>query len=93
MQPEGEKTFFENLMPTLAAPVFTADLRSGGKVGAYEFGRVDPDKFRGEMAWVEVNVSERFWQFETAGFAVGGGRNMPGLARVRGRRLWTRERR
>ncbi|KAK0747061.1 penicillopepsin [Schizothecium vesticola] len=80
VQPEGEKTFFENLMPTLAEPVFTADLRSGGAVGAYEFGRVDPDKFRGEMAWVGVDASEGFWQFETAGFAVGEGRNVAGLA-------------
>ncbi|KAK1829768.1 aspartic peptidase domain-containing protein [Podospora conica] len=81
VEPERQKTFFENVMPTLAEPVFTADLRSGGEVGAYEFGRIDPAKFTGEMTWVEVDASEGFWQFETKGFAVGeeGGGRVTGL--------------
>lgn len=89
VQPERQKTFFDNLMPTLAEPVFTADLRSGGAVGAYEFGKIDTAKFKGEMAWVKVDPSDGFWQFETAGFAVGEqqARNGTGLTKVPGQAI------
>jgi hypothetical protein len=72
VQPQQQKTFFDNVMPSLAEPVFTADLRKDA-VGAYEFGRIDSTKFTGDMAWVPVNTSQGFWQFATAGFAVGDG--------------------
>ncbi|KAK1758822.1 penicillopepsin [Echria macrotheca] len=70
VKPQPQKTFFDNVMPTLAEPVFTADLRPNA-VGAYEFGRIDSTKFTGQMAWVPVNSSDGFWQFPTSGFAVG----------------------
>ncbi|KAK3937740.1 acid protease [Diplogelasinospora grovesii] len=70
VKPQQQKTFFDNVMPSLAEPLFTADLRKNA-AGAYEFGRVDTTKFTGQMAWVPVNTTNGFWQFATSGFAVG----------------------
>ncbi|KAI1435475.1 acid protease [Xylaria sp. CBS 124048] len=72
VRPAPQKTFFENLQSDLAEPLFTADLRAGAN-GAYEFGRVDPRKFTGEMTFVEVDSSNGFWQFPSETFAVDGG--------------------
>ncbi|KAK0641838.1 aspartic peptidase domain-containing protein [Cercophora newfieldiana] len=78
VQPQQQKTFFDNVLPTLAEPLFTADLRPG-EVGAYEFGRIDNSKFVGEMAWIPVNTTNGFWQFSTSGFAVGDEPTLTGL--------------
>lgn len=72
VKPQQQKTFFDNVMPQLAEPLFTADLRKNA-VGAYEFGRIDTTKFTGKMAWIPVNTTNGFWQFPTAKFAVGTG--------------------
>lgn len=65
-----QKTFFDNILPELDLPVFTADLDPDG-TGVYEFGKIDATKFVGEMAWIPVNSSSGFWQFPSASFAVG----------------------
>jgi hypothetical protein len=72
VQPTQQKTFFDNAMPSLAEPLFTADLRPNA-TGAYEFGRVDNTKFTGQMTWVPVNTTQGFWQFTSQSFAVGTG--------------------
>lgn len=79
VQPQQQKTFFDNVLPTLAEPVFTADLRPG-EPGAYEFGRIDDSKFVGDMAWIPVNTTNGFWQFSTSGFAAGDDGVITGLA-------------
>ncbi|ORX96896.1 aspartic peptidase domain-containing protein [Clohesyomyces aquaticus] len=66
-----QKTFFDNVAPNLAEPVFTADLAADGS-GSYEFGRIDTTKFTGQMAWIPVNASSGFWQFDSKSFAVNG---------------------
>ncbi|KAK0620799.1 aspergillopepsin-F [Immersiella caudata] len=78
VQPKQQNTFFDNVLPTLAEPLFTADLRPGA-VGAYEFGRTDASKFVGEMAWIPVNTTNGFWQYGTSGFAVGDATTLTGL--------------
>ncbi|KAF1993689.1 acid protease [Amniculicola lignicola CBS 123094] len=65
------KTFFDNVMPNLDMPVFTADLDPDG-TGVYEFGKIDQSKFTGQMAWIPVNATTGFWQFPSTKFAVGG---------------------
>lgn len=70
VQPQQQKTFFDNILPSLAEPVFTADLRHNA-VGAYEFGRIDNSKFTGQLAWIPVNTAMGFWQFTTSSFSVG----------------------
>lgn len=72
IKPVPQKTFFDNAMPNLAEPLFTADLRKGA-VGAYEFGRIDTSKFTGQMNFVPVNTTRGFWQFSSESFAVGNG--------------------
>ncbi|KAL6710415.1 hypothetical protein ACN47E_009361 [Coniothyrium glycines] len=64
------KTFFDNVMPTLDMPVFTADLNPDG-TGVYEFGKIDATKFTGDMAWIPVKADTGFWQFPSTKFAVG----------------------
>jgi hypothetical protein len=76
VQPQQQKTFFDNVMPTLAEPVFTADLRKNA-VGAYEFGRIDNTKFTGQMAWIPANTTQGFWQFASTTFAVNNGAVQP----------------
>ncbi|KAF2121555.1 aspergillopepsin A precursor [Lophiotrema nucula] len=66
-----QKTFFDNVMPTLNEPVFTADLKVDG-TGTYEFGKIDTTKFNGAMVWAAVNASSGFWQFDSKSFAVNG---------------------
>ncbi|KAI1371440.1 acid protease [Hypoxylon crocopeplum] len=72
VQPQQQKTFFDNVMSSLAEPLFTADLRAQA-AGAYEFGRVDTSKFTGDMTWVPVNTTDGFWQFTSEQFAIDGG--------------------
>lgn len=72
VKPQQQKTFFDNVMPSLAEPVFTADLRKAA-AGSYEFGKVDATKFNGTMTWVPVNTTQGFWQFPSQMFAVGTG--------------------
>lgn len=79
VQPQQQKTFFDNVMPSLADPVFTADLRPAA-VGAYTFGNIDSTKFNGTMAWVPVNTTQGFWQFSSTKFAVGSGQAKTGDA-------------
>lgn len=75
VKPQKQKTFFDNAMPTLAQPVFTADLRSNA-VGAYEFGNIDSSKFNGSLSWAAINTTQGFWQFSSQKFAVGTGAPM-----------------
>ena len=72
VQPEQQKTFFENIQSSLAQPVFTANLRHA-EVGAYEFGRIDKSQFKGDLAFTPVDSSRGFWQFESKRYAVGDG--------------------
>lgn len=72
VKPTKQKTFFDNIMPSLAEPVFTANLRHA-EVGAYEFGRIDKSKFIGDLAYTPVDSSRGFWQFTSNSFAVGNG--------------------
>ncbi|KLU82260.1 aspergillopepsin-F [Magnaporthiopsis poae ATCC 64411] len=76
VKPEKQKTFFDNVMSSLAEPLFTADLRKGA-VGAYEFGRIDTSKFTGPMNFVPINATKGFWQFTSDKFAVGDGQPQP----------------
>jgi len=78
VKPTIQKTFFDNVMPSLAEPVFTADLRKK-TVGAYEFGRIDTTKFTGQMNWAPINTTSGFWQFSSEKFAVGNGKVQTGL--------------
>ncbi|KAJ5488742.1 aspergillopepsin A-like aspartic endopeptidase [Penicillium diatomitis] len=69
-QPGPQKTFFDNIAPSLEEPLFTARLRSDG-VGEYEFGKIDHAKYTGNLVNISVDASSGFWQFDAGYFAVG----------------------
>jgi hypothetical protein len=75
VKPTAQKTFFDNAMPNLAMPVFTADLRKAS-AGAYTFGAIDSTKFNGSLTWAAVNTTNGFWQFSSSKFQVGTGAAM-----------------
>jgi hypothetical protein len=79
VKPTQQKTFFDNAIPTLQTPVFTADLRHAVP-GAYEFGTIDSTKFNGTMQWAPINTTNGFWQFssQSASLGAAGAVQLPG---------------
>lgn len=72
VKPQKQKTFFDNIMPTLEQPLFTANLRHA-TVGSYEFGRIDASQFQGPLSFTPIDNSRGFWEFGSKSFAVGDG--------------------
>ncbi|KAL8953373.1 MAG: hypothetical protein Q9222_000750 [Ikaeria aurantiellina] len=72
VEPQKQKTFFENVQASLDKPVFTANLRHA-TVGSYEFGRIDDSQFKGSITYTPVDTSQGFWQIESKSYAVGDG--------------------
>ena len=70
--PNQAKTFFSNAIPSLAAPLFTANLKKGAP-GSYDFGYIDTSKYTGSITYVNVNTANGFWEFTGNGYAVGSG--------------------
>ncbi|KAL8668710.1 MAG: hypothetical protein Q9168_006668 [Polycauliona sp. 1 TL-2023] len=73
VKPQQVKTFFQNVLPTLDLPVFTANLRHH-ELGAYEFGKIDESQFVGPLTYTPVDPVDGFWQVESKSFAVGNGK-------------------
>ena len=71
VQPQQQKTFFDNVMGDLEQPVFTANLKHG-TTGAYEFGTIDNTAFSGQLAQVPVDNSQGFWGFSSSSASVNG---------------------
>lgn len=71
VKPKAQKTFFDNIMPNLDQPVFTADL-TNDTTGTYEFGTIDQTKFKGDLTYTAVDSSQGFWQFQSKSFMVDG---------------------
>lgn len=76
VSPKAQNTFFDNAMPKLSQPVFTADLKHDAE-GSYNFGYIDNAAYTGDLFYVNlVNSSQQyagFWSFESTGYAVGDG--------------------
>ncbi|KAL8853517.1 MAG: hypothetical protein Q9221_001676 [Calogaya cf. arnoldii] len=73
VKPKRQKTFFENVMPSLDKPVFTANLRHH-ELGSYEFGRIDDSQFQGPLHYIPIDDSRGHWQIESKFYAIGGGK-------------------
>ncbi|KAF2216981.1 hypothetical protein CERZMDRAFT_119702 [Cercospora zeae-maydis SCOH1-5] len=71
VRPERQKTFFENVMPDLSEPLFTADLEDNMGAGEYEFGRIDKAKYKGDIHYVDIDNSDGWWQFPIPSVSVG----------------------
>jgi aspergillopepsin I len=72
IKPTSQKTWFDNIRPQLAAPVFTCTLKRRA-VGTYDFGYIDKGKYRGEIMWAPIGGAKGFWDFTTTAFQVGSG--------------------
>ncbi|KAK3357914.1 hypothetical protein B0T25DRAFT_590031 [Lasiosphaeria hispida] len=71
IRPARAKTFIDNILPQLPAPVFTVDLKRG-RPGRYEFGYVNQSAYRGEIGYVPVTPKDSiWWQFSATGYQVG----------------------
>jgi aspergillopepsin I len=70
IKPKAQLTWFDNIKPKLAAPVFTSALKRR-QPGTYDFGFIDKAKYRGNITYVNVNSKRGFWDFQITGFAVG----------------------
>lgn len=73
MKPVRQKTFFDNVLPNLSQPVFTAALKGDGQNGgSYEFGKVDTTSFRGELNVIKIDSGRGFWEFASTTASVNG---------------------
>ncbi|KAJ0107067.1 secreted aspartic proteinase precursor [Diaporthe amygdali] len=74
--PKAQNTFFDNAMPKLSQPVFTADLKHDTE-GSYNFGYIDSSAYTGDIFYVDLFNSSAdyagFWSFQSTGYAVGDG--------------------
>ena len=71
IQPQAQKTFFDNIMDQLDEPLFTADLEDDA-AGTYEFGSIDQSKYSGDIAYTPVDSSRGFWEFPSTAYSIGG---------------------
>jgi aspergillopepsin I len=72
IKPNPQKTWFDNVKPQLAAPVFTSYLKRRA-IGSYDFGYIDKAKYKGDILYVPVTGNRGFWTFTPSGFSVGDG--------------------
>lgn len=79
VQPQQQKTFFDNIAGQLAEPVMTASLKSDSSAGSYQFGVIDQAKFTGNLANVSVDNTNGFWEFNSAAFSVGNNGTMQAI--------------
>ncbi|KAI6798901.1 acid protease [Hortaea werneckii] len=71
VQPEPQKTWFENIMGDLEQPLFTANLEDD-KSGTYTFGEIDSSEYQGEIHYTPIDKSNGFWQFDSNTYAIDG---------------------
>ena len=67
IKPTTQPTFFENAIPSLQAPVFTANLKAGS-AGSYQFGFIDNTAYSGSLHYTPVVTSASavgLWAFNT----------------------------
>ncbi|RSL49824.1 hypothetical protein CEP54_012245 [Fusarium duplospermum] len=70
VRPKQQKTFFDNAIPQLRSPLFTANLKRQ-RPGTYNFGYIDNSTYTGNIGYVPVDSSRGWWQFTSSGYAVG----------------------
>ncbi|KAI1470475.1 acid protease [Daldinia caldariorum] len=73
IEPKQQKTWFENMKPSLDAPLFTADLQPGGK-GVYNFGYVNKSMYTGNLIYADVDSSRGYWMITPSGYSIGDGK-------------------
>ena len=69
VRPQQQMTFFDTIMPQLAMPVFSVNLKNDS-TGTYEFGAIDNTQYTGQLTAVPVQPGG-FWQVASPTFIVG----------------------
>jgi hypothetical protein len=70
VKPQQQTTFFDTVMPQLAKPVFSVDLKNDN-TGTFEFGAIDQSRFTGQLTDVPVDSSSGFWQIASPTVTIG----------------------
>lgn len=70
IKPTKQTTFFDSVMPQLAMPVFSVDLKNDS-TGTYQFGAIDMSKAQGPLTTIPVNSSSGFWQVDSPTVTIG----------------------
>jgi hypothetical protein len=70
VKPTKQTTFFDSVMPQLAMPVFSVDLKNDS-TGTYQFGAIDNTKYQGQLTTVPVNAQSGFWQVDSPTVMIG----------------------
>jgi hypothetical protein len=71
IKPQKQTTFFDTVMPQLAMPVFSVDLKNDS-TGTYQFGAIDTTRFTGQLTTVPVNSQSGFWQVDSPTVTIAG---------------------
>lgn len=77
IRPTPQKTWIDNVKDSLEQPLFAVALKYHA-AGTYDFGFIDKSKYTGDIAWVDVDDTNGFWQFNSTGYAVGQGEEIKG---------------
>lgn len=70
IKPTKQTTFFDSVMPQLAMPVFSVDLKNDS-TGTYQFGAIDMSKAQGPLTTIPVNAESGFWQVDSPTVTIG----------------------
>lgn len=68
--PIKQKTWFENAMAALQAPLFTVNLKKGA-VGNYNFGYISESEYTGSIGYADITSANGFWEFNMTAITVG----------------------
>ncbi|KAL1849354.1 hypothetical protein Daus18300_013327 [Diaporthe australafricana] len=69
VRPVPQLTFFDNIKASLAAPVFTADLKAAAP-GSHGFGFIG-NSFTGNIQYAPIDRTSQYWKFAITGYRVG----------------------
>ncbi|SMY27839.1 unnamed protein product [Zymoseptoria tritici ST99CH_1A5] len=70
IRPNKQKTWVDNIIPTLSEPLFTVDLKRGQQ-GFFDLGHIDPTKHTGSINYVPVPDTRCLWTLTVGGSSAG----------------------
>lgn len=70
VKPTAQGTYAQKIQSSLAAPLFTANLKNGA-AGNYNFGYIATFEFQGRIQYSYVDKSSIYWKFVATGYRIG----------------------